>query len=188
MDTTKEKYTPQIRDILVWPDDGLHVECHDIVDFNEDLEHLVADMFVTMVANEGVGMAAPQIGELSNVLVIRLENSNPLALINPEVVEVSEEEFEWEEGCLSVPGYFEKRKRPNFIVVKFKDTTGEEHTVEFRDLYAFAILHEIDHLKGKVFVDGSSWFKENRIKKKIRKAQKKQRHNLESIKAQLNKS
>lgn len=185
MDTPENNYTPKFREILTWPDEGLHIECHDVVDFNEDLEHLVADMFVTMTANEGVGLAAPQIGELSNVIVIRIEPENPLVLINPEIIDSSDTMFEFEEGCLSVPGHYEKRKRPESITVKFKDLKGEDREFEFLKLYAFAIQHEIDHLHGKVFVDGASWFKKGKIEKKMKKALKNRHEMLERLEAAL---
>lgn len=185
MDTTENTYTPKLREILVWPDERLHMECRDIVDFDEDLERLVADMFVTMTANEGVGLAAPQIGELSNIIVIRIEPDKPLVLINPEIVEASEELFQFEEGCLSVPGHYEKRKRPESIIVRFKDIKGDEHEFEFLNLYAFAIQHEMDHLKGKVFVDGASWFKQGKIEKKMKKALKLRAEALERAQAVL---
>jgi peptide deformylase len=170
--TTENKYTPKLREILVWPDDRLHQEGSDVTEFNEELEHLVEDMFVTMTAHEGVGLAAPQIGELLNIITIRIEPNNPLVLINPTIIGTSDADFTFEEGCLSVPGHFEKRKRPDLISVRFQDVKGEEHEFDFLNLYAFAIQHEMDHLNGKVFVDGASWFKQGRIEKKIKKAMK----------------
>lgn len=186
MDTIKENnYAPKIRDVLLWPNDELHVECTDVEEFDNDLRNLVADMLVTMTANEGVGLAAPQIGVHRNIIVIRLEADNPLTLINPEIIESSSEMFEFEEGCLSVPGHFEKRKRPYSIGVRFKDLAGEEKELQFLNLYAFAIQHEIDHLRGKVFVDGASWFKQGRIEKKIKRGAKRREEKIEAAKAAM---
>ena len=163
-------YTPQILEMLIWPDERLTEKGQDVTIFDEALQKFAADMFITMEIRGGVGLAAPQCGVPMNMITIRLEKDNPLIIINPEITVFSTNEFEWEEGCLSVPGHFEKRKRPQSIGVAFKDLTGEFHTVNFTDLYAFAIQHEYDHLQGKCFVDKASMFKRERIKKKIKKA------------------
>lgn len=160
---------PKILDVLTWPDERLHQKSEDVTEFNEELEELVGDLFATMVAYEGVGLAAPQVGVLKNIIVIRLEADQPVVFINPVIEVLNNKTFEFEEGCLSVPGHFEKRKRPEHISVKFQDTKGEHHEVQFLNLYAFAILHEYDHLQGKVFVDGASFFKRGRIEKKMKK-------------------
>jgi peptide deformylase len=182
---TTESYKPKIREILVWPDPRLNIRATDVVNFDDNLRNLIADMFVTMTANEGVGLAAPQIAEPYNIIAIRLEPTKLLTLINPTIMKSSDDNFEWEEGCLSVPGYFENRKRPNTIEISFYDPSGEEVTAEFSGLYAFAIQHELDHLNGKVFVDGSSWLKESRIKKKIKKTLKQRDAEIEKLRQRL---
>lgn len=160
---------PNILPLVVWPDNRLNVPCVDVEDFGPSLHQLVVDMFATMEANEGIGLAAPQVGVHQNVVVLWLEQTAPMVFINPTIVTSSEELFSWEEGCLSVPGYFEERKRPKTVVIQYKDASGSDHEVEFHDLYAFAIQHEIDHLRGRVFVDGASTLKQFRIKNKIKK-------------------
>ena len=169
---TEEKYVPKILEVLIWPDERLHDESYDVEQnlFDEDLEHLVADMFTTMHARGGVGLAAPQVGYNFRIIVIELEPERPLVLINPKIHVGSKKMFKWEEGCLSVPGYFEYRERPDMIVVKYNTIKGERVSTEFHGLYAFAIQHEYDHLEGKVFVDKSSWLKKGRIKKKMAKS------------------
>lgn len=164
-----DKLTPNILLLRIWPDEILSKECEDVDTFDEALEQFALDLFATMKHNRGIGLAAPQVGVLSNVFALWIEEDKPMFFVNPKIVEASDEEFEWEEGCLSVPNYFEKRKRPNRIVVSYKDVRGEDHEVELHGLYAFAFQHELDHLRGKVFVDELSSFKTNRIKTKIQK-------------------
>ena len=153
--------------ILVWPDPRLSQPCDDVQQFDQELKQLSVDLFTTMKLAGGIGLAAPQCGINKNVITLWIEKHNPLVLVNPQIVETGDKQYEWEEGCLSVPGYFEKRSRPNFVVVKYKDINGDEHEVEFRDLYAFAVQHEIDHLKGKVFIDDAPLLKRQIIKFKI---------------------
>ena len=95
--------------------------------------------------------------------------SEPLIIINPKILDTSEQTFKWKEGCLSVPGHFETRVRPQFVKLAYQDITGKDHITKLYDLVAFAALHEYDHLEGKVFVDGSSSFKTQRIQKKMQK-------------------
>lgn len=187
-EATIEKYQPQVREVLVWPDERLTMPCVDVKDFDDELEKLVADLFVTMTVREGIGLAAPQIGINKNLFVIRIETSKPMVFINPVITTLNKdkEQFEWEEGCLSVPGHFEKRKRPKNIVVNFQDVKGEEHSMQFSGLYAFAIQHEYDHLQGVCFVDGGSMFKRGRVKMKIKKALPKLLARAEEIRKQVN--
>lgn len=163
------KRIPKIRDILVWPNPLLKRQANRVTEFDKNLADLAADLFATMGANDGVGLAAPQIGVPKSMFVLRIEDDKPMVFVNPTVTVVNEEEYEWEEGCLSVPGYFKKRKRPTEIAVRFQDVAGTEHHVQFGKLYAFAIQHEVDHLYGKCFVDGLSRLHHPFIKKKIRK-------------------
>lgn len=170
------KLEPRLLPIVVWPDERLSVKCEDVTDFDVQLKQLSLDMTATMQAGMGAGLAAPQVGVLLNVIIVfSLVSDTPQTFVNPQIIHQSEEPFEWNEGCLSVPGYFERRTRPNRIVVKYKDIQGKEHEDSFEGLHAFAIQHEIDHLNGKVFVDGLSQFKTKRVKDKILKTRKKQR-------------
>ncbi len=170
--------TPNLRDIVVWPNDILTCPCNVVIDFDDDLQQLVADMIHTMQHWLGIGLAAPQIGVSSNVIVIVNDHGPdvvPLSLINPQLIEVAEDKFQWDEGCLSVPGYYEARKRPNRVVVQYQDVSGNEHQSEFVGLWAFVIQHEMDHLNGKVFVDTLTPLKKKRVKNKVRKTLKDQR-------------
>lgn len=168
-----ENNTRTLLKILKWPDDQLHIPCMDVTVFGTDqLRELCLDMFYTMKESNGIGLAAPQVGKLINLLVVWLpiEEHVPIAIFNPELISASEQLMKFSEGCLSVPGYFEDRERPSSIVIKFKDVLGEAHEAEFTGLYAFCIQHEMDHLKGKVFVDGASMLKKQFIKRKIKKS------------------
>lgn len=169
-----ETIEPHELPILIWPDERLHIKGENITTFDKGTRQIVLDMVATMKANEGIGLAAPQVGISANIIVIEIQPGDLIVLINPEyVVKYDNELFEWEEGCLSVPGYFEKRKRPHHILVKYQNVDGEAKYTDFEGLYAFAIQHEMDHLEGKVFVDSVSFFKRNRIKDKIKKYFKK---------------
>ena len=170
-----EKLEPHVLPIVTWPDERLHIECHDIVIFDRWIEQHALDLFATMKANDGIGLASPQVSIIANVIAIWIEEDKPMLLVNPEILEADGDDFEWEEGCLSVPGYFEKRKRPSRVIVAYKDVTGKDHEAEFHGLYAFAIQHEIDHLRGRLFVDKLSTFKKTRVKKKVEKTLKKQK-------------
>lgn len=170
--------TPNLLDILVWPNDVLSRPCDDVMDFDDDLQQLVVDMIHTMEHRLGIGLAAPQIGVSSNVIVVVNDHGPdvvPLTLINPQLIEVAEAKFQWDEGCLSVPGYYEMRKRPNRVVVQYQDVSGNEHQSEFIGLWAFVVQHEIDHLNGKVFVDTLTPLKKKRVTNKVRKTLKDQR-------------
>lgn len=168
--TALKNHIPNILNILLWPDKRLQLKSEPVEVFDENLQTFVKDMFATMAALGGVALAAPQVDRQEQIIVMMIEEEKPLVFINPEITPFSKETFEWEEGCLSVPGYFKKRKRPKVIGVKFKDMKGEEHVVQFGGLYAFAIQHEVDHLNGKCFVDDISMVWRPKIKKKIRAA------------------
>lgn len=162
-----------ILEILKWPDERLNQKSVDVTDFDESIEQLGRNLLFTMKARNGVGLAAPQCNVHVNVIAIWIEEKQPMVLVNPVITFSSEDKMKFEEGCLSVPGYFEERERSRTIHVKFKDVKGTDHDVEFNNLYAFCIQHEIDHLNGKIFVDGSSELKKLRIKARMRKVAKK---------------
>lgn len=163
------KIRPQSRKILLWPHDLLKLEAAPVVNFNDELKQLIMDMLLSMRQKNGIGLAAPQVGVLDRVIVIEVPQTAPFALVNPEIVKTNDKKFIFNEGCLSTPGYFELRDRPQQIFVKYNTEMGNQHIVEFQGLHAFAIQHEIDHLNGKVFVDGLSRLKTDRIKSKIAK-------------------
>lgn len=170
--------------VITWPDERLHAQCEDVTTFDDEdnkfLTQLFLDMSHTMVTQQGIGLAAPQVAVMINFLVILHQNPGakkpePIALVNPKIVSSSEDMFEWEEGCLSVPGFFENRKRPKVVVVEFQDLVGDKFEMEFHGLYAFVVQHEIDHLKGKLFIDNMSKLKKTLVvKKKMRNYLKKQ--------------
>jgi peptide deformylase len=156
--------------ILVWPNPVLHQISEPVSEFDTiELKQLVTDMFATMRHGNGIGLAAPQVNVLKRVITLEIEPNRMLYFINPRVVWESEEMYSWEEGCLSVPGYFEKRDRPQEILVETADFSGNITNVRLQGLYAFALQHEIDHLNGIVFVDDLSNLKKDRVKAKVKK-------------------
>lgn len=162
-----------ILDILRFPDKRLRTKATDITDVNDDLRILIASMFETMYAAPGIGLAASQVNFHKRLMVIDVSENNdePLCFINPiithkEGVEVTQE------GCLSVPGFYEDVERAETIVVKALDKNGEPFELSTGDLLAVCIQHEIDHLDGKLFVDYLSPLKRNRIRKKLERIEK----------------
>ena len=162
--------------ILEFPDQRLRKKAAPVAEVNSDIRKLVDDMFETMYEARGVGLAATQVNVQQRVIVMDTseEKDAPLCFINPEIVAKDGVE-ESEEGCLSVPGFFEKVKRAERITVKALNRDGETFELEADDLLAVCIQHEIDHLEGKLFVDYLSSLKRNRIKKKMEKKHKLER-------------
>ncbi|HEX2712487.1 MAG TPA: peptide deformylase [Candidatus Acidoferrales bacterium] len=143
--------------------------------FDDDLKKLCADMFESMYAAQGVGLAAPQIGLGLRLAVIDVSSGkNPeakLTLANPEIIHMEGEQRE-EEGCLSLPGYRGHVVRPMFVTVRAQDATGASFEMRGEGLLARAFCHEIDHLNGILFIQHLSMLKRDLIKRKIRKARK----------------
>lgn len=156
--------------ILEFPDERLRKKAAPIKNFNPELQTLIDDMFETMYESGGIGLAATQVNVHQQLLVIDTseEKNTPLCLINPEIIS-KDGEFEYKEGCLSVPESYEKIIRPGHIVVKGLDRNGDEIEIEANDLLSTCIQHEIDHLNGKLFVDYLSPLKRQRIKTKLEK-------------------
>ncbi len=147
-----------------------------ITEFNTaELDQLIADMFETMYAAKGVGLAAPQIGLGKSISVIDIsvgeDETKKLVIINPEVV-ATEGKQVGEEGCLSIPGFREPVSRANKVTVKAFNEKGESIELEGEELLARAFLHEIDHLKGVMFINHLSALKRDIIRRKIKKLQK----------------
>ena len=159
--------------ILEFPDPRLRLRAQPVTQVDAALRTLIDDMFETMYAAPGIGLAATQVNVAKRVLVIDLSErrDQPLALINPEIVARSGVE-ETEEGCLSVPGYFDKVTRAEQISVRALDRDGRPLEFEADGLLAVCIQHEIDHLDGKLFVDYLSELKRTRIRKKLEKERK----------------
>jgi peptide deformylase len=158
--------------VLIWPNEKLHAPNTDVTVFDDELERLGRSLLRTMKGNNGVGLAAPQVGINKNIIAVWVDLNAPFVMVNPKIVSSNENLMEFEEGCLSVPGYFEKRKRPVEIIVEYQNVQGEQQIVQFIQLHAFCVQHEIDHLNGKVFVDDLSSLKKAIVKAKIAKTQK----------------
>ena len=159
--------------ILEFPDERLRKKAAIVKTVDDKVKKLVDDMLETMYESRGVGLAATQVDVHQRVVVIDVseEKDAPIFLINPEITEKDGVE-ESEEGCLSVPGFFEKVKRAEHIRVKALNRDGQSFEFEARDLLAVCVQHELDHLDGKLFVDYISPLKRQRIKKKLEKIHK----------------
>lgn len=159
--------------ILEFPDERLRKKAVPVQTVDSDVKKLVDDMLETMYQAKGVGLAATQVNVHQRIVVIDVseEKDKPLCLINPEIIAKDGVE-ESEEGCLSVPGFFEKVKRADHIKVKALNKEGQPFEFEANDLLAVCVQHELDHLEGKLFVDYISSLKRQRIKKKLEKIHK----------------
>ncbi len=161
-----------VREILVWPDPILKQQAAPVEVVDDGVRALIKDMFETMYAAEGVGLAAPQIGVLQNVIVLdtrpRQPSSRPIAMINPEIV-AAEGSTLYTEGCLSVPGEAEDVERAARVKVRFLDEQGQLQELDADELLAIAVQHEIDHLLGRVFVEYLSPLKRELIKKRMKR-------------------
>ena len=162
-----------IRSILHFPDPRLRQIAEPVAEVNDEIRTLVNDMTETMYDAPGIGLAATQIDVHKRIIVMDIspDRSSLLVLINPEI-ELGEGKQKMEEGCLSVPGIYEKVTRFEKIKVKALDKDGKPFELEAEDLLAVCVQHEIDHLDGKVFVDYLSPLKQQRIDKKLQKQQR----------------
>ncbi|VAW57493.1 Peptide deformylase [hydrothermal vent metagenome] len=160
-------------EILKFPDERLRTLAKPVSEVTDEIRQLVDDMFETMYAAPGIGLAATQVNVHQSVVVIDIsENKDePLCLINPVIIAKNGIE-EHEEGCLSVPGTYETVERAESVLFKALNRDGEEFKMEVDGLLAVCVQHELDHLWGKLFVDYLSPLKRNRIKKKLQKHQK----------------
>ncbi len=161
--------------ILEFPDPRLRKKAVAIIDIDDDLRNLIDDMLETMYAAPGIGLAATQVDVHKRLLVadISPEKDDPRALINPDILEKDGTAIS-EEGCLSVPGYFEEVERAESIRVRYLDRDGAPVEKNAEGLLAICIQHEIDHLNGKLFVDYLSEAKRQRIRKKLEKDRRQQ--------------
>ncbi len=168
-------------EILEFPDERLRKRAKAVVNVDDSIRRLVDDMFETMYEAPGVGLAATQVNVHERVIVIDVseDKDQPLCLINPEILSRDGIE-EREEGCLSVPGIFEKVRRAEQVKVRALDREGNPFELETDGLLAVCIQHEIDHLDGKLFVDYLSPLKRQRIRKKLIKSK---RHAKEKVPA-----
>ena len=160
-------------DILHYPDPRLRTRAQPVAQVDDGLRRLIDDMFETMYAAHGIGLAATQVNVHVRLVVIDLspDHSEPLCLINPEILEAEGSESS-QEGCLSVPEVFEAVTRAQRILVRALDRDGQSRVLEARGLTAVCIQHELDHLEGRLFVDRLSELKRTRIRKKYEKLQR----------------
>lgn len=157
--------------ILEYPDPRLRTTAKAVTDVNDSVRKIIDDMFETMYAAPGIGLAATQVNIHQKIIVIDTseDKNEPLVFINP-VITVQDAALEsYDEGCLSVPGFYEPVERPIGIKVEALDKNGEAFVMEPEGLLAVCIQHEIDHLNGKLFVDYLSNMKRQRIRKKLEK-------------------
>jgi peptide deformylase len=174
-----------IRDIVVYPDKRLKMVSKPVERFDEELHTLLDDMYETMIAKNGVGLAAIQVGVPLRVLIINVPvetdsedpreqqpKENTLEVINPVILE-AEGKTRYQEGCLSVPGYFEEVDRHKKVRIEYQDRHGKKFIIEDDEFLAIALQHEIDHLDGKVFVEKLSILKRKKFEKEWKKRLKK---------------
>ena len=159
-----------IRKILKFPDQDLRIKAKPVESFDDELKTLTDDMFETMHSVNGIGLAATQIGVAKQVAVIDIspEKNEPLVIVNPaiQILDPSKTE-DYDEGCLSVPGFFEKISRPSDIQLSYQDLSGQKHEIKPKGLLTKVVQHELDHLNGRLFVDHISELKRRRIRNKI---------------------
>lgn len=160
-----------ILNILEFPDSRLRTMAKPVTVFDDALRLLIDDMFETMYEAPGIGLAATQVNVHQRLVVIDVseEKTEPLVFINPQFTLLTEDLEEYQEGCLSVPGFYEVVQRPQRVQVNALDRFGEPFEMLCEGLLAVCIQHECDHLNGKLFVDYLSTLKRDRIKKKLEK-------------------
>lgn len=163
-----------ILNILEFPDPRLRTVAKPVVEVDDTVRQLVSDMFETMYAAPGIGLAATQVNVHKRIVVIDVSENldEPLVFINPEFEPLTEDLEEMQEGCLSVPGFYETVTRPERVRVKALDQDGNPIDRVCEGLLAVCIQHECDHLNGKLFVDYLSNLKRDRIRKKLEKQHK----------------
>jgi peptide deformylase len=165
-----------LREILKLPDKRLRLVSEPVKRIDAGIRALVEDMFETMYGAPGIGLAGVQIGVAKRVVVMDLSKKDdahrPLVFINPEIIWESKEQSTHEEGCLSIPEYYEEVERPNEVKVNYLDLEGKTHEITAKGLFATCVQHEIDHINGVLFIDHISKLKRDRVTKKFIKAVK----------------
>ena len=163
-----------VLEILEFPDSRLRTTARPVEKVTDQTRRLIDDMFETMYAAPGIGLAATQVNVHQRLLVIDIseDRSEPLVFINPQITVLDPQTGEYDEGCLSVPGFYETIKRPQLVEVTALDRNGESFTRKLEGLLAICLQHEVDHLEGKLFVDYISSLKRQRIRLKLEKAQR----------------
>ena len=165
-----------ILEILEYPDPRLRKIAKPVEKIDQKIQTLLSDMFETMYDAPGIGLAATQVDVHQQIIVMDLseDKNEPLVFINPEITVLDGDAEKMQEGCLSVPGFYEDVSRIEHVLIKALDKTGKPFELEAEGLLAVCIQHEMDHLNGKLFVDYLSNLKRNRIKKKLEKIHKSQ--------------
>jgi peptide deformylase len=171
------------RTILTLPDPRLRLVSKPVAKVDAEIRKLVEEMFETMYGAPGIGLAAIQVGVPKRVVTMDLakkdEPRNPKVYINPELLWASEERAAYEEGCLSIPEYYEEVERPAQVKVRYTDLDGYAQEIEANGLLATCLQHEIDHLNGVLFIDHISKLKRSRVIKKFAKAAKRETEEAE---------
>jgi len=165
-----------VRDIIILPDKRLRLVSEPVKAIDREVKALVADMFETMYDAPGIGLAAIQVGVPRRLVTMDLskkeEAQEPRVFINPEILWRSDQKAKYEEGCLSIPEFYEEVERPAQVRVKYLDLDGREQELDASGLLATCLQHEIDHLNGVLFIDHISRLKRERVVKKFAKAAK----------------
>ena len=160
------------RDIILHPDPRLKKLCKAVPDISDEMRKLADDMLETMYDAPGIGLAAPQVGVLSRLIVLDCDTEHgaaprPTVMFNPEIIAASEETSVYEEGCLSIPEQYAEVTRPAEVEVRWLDRDGKVQTAGFDGLWATCVQHEIDHLDGKLFIDYLGPMKRQMITRKM---------------------
>jgi peptide deformylase len=165
-----------IREIIKLPDKRLRLVSEPVKQIDAGIRKLVNDMFETMYKAPGIGLAAIQVGVSKRVITLDLskkeDDHEPQVFINPEILWQSEARAKFEEGCLSIPDYYEEVERPAEVKVKYLDLAGKKREIDAKGLLATCLQHEIDHINGVLFIDHLSKLKRDRVIKKFTKAAK----------------
>ena len=171
-----------IREIVVYPDKRLKLVSKEVLSFDATLHDLLDDLYDTMCAKNGVGLAAIQVGVTQRVLIINVPleveedgydqpRENTLEMINPVIVEKDGSEI-FQEGCLSIPGVYEDIERAKHVIVEYFDRNGKKQSIESDDFLSIAMQHEMDHLDGKVFIEKLSYIRRKKFEKEWKKRDK----------------
>ena len=175
-----------ILDIVEYPDKRLRLKSQDVKNFDENLHTLLDNMYETMINQSGIGLAAIQVAKPLKALIINLPNEedeqskeNLLEIINPVIIEKEGEVF-YQEGCLSVPNFYEDIQRYKSIKINYQDRFGNTNTLEADDLLSIAIQHEMDHLDGKLFIDKLSYARRKKFEKEYKKFLRERKQKLKA--------
>ena len=164
------------RPILILPDERLRAIAEPIAQIDDEIKQLAKDMLDTMYEAPGIGLAAPQVGELKRIVVMDLakegETPDPIVMVNPEILKYSDETVVTEEGCLSIPELYYDVERPAEVTVRYTDLEGKVIERDAIERLAICIQHELDHLDGVLYIDYLSRLKRDRVLKKFQKAER----------------